>query len=401
VPRSAWAKRESAMPAHVDITKREKVTSAWAKRESAMPAHVDITKREKVTSAWAKRESAMPAHVGVAKREEELSVRGQSAKARCLRAKEQRLFRKDTVMKAKKFAADEVVEGVRINKYLADAGVCSRRAADGFIEEGKVFIDGERAVMGSRVLPGQSVVFNGKELKKEEDLVLLALNKPRGIVCTSDKREPDNVVDFVNYGKRIYPIGRLDKDSEGLLLLTNDGDIVNKILRAGNYHEKEYIVKVNKMITKEFLQGMAGGVPILDTVTRPCKIEALDKYRFKVILTQGLNRQIRRMCEYFGYRVVHLQRVRIMNIRLGHLKVGDYRKLTPQELSELQSLIRKSSNTPVLHDASKSEGSVTYATAKEKKTVDTEGQTNREKSGRTGNRKPEFEKRGVNSHRKA
>ena len=164
-------------------------------------------------------------------------------KARGPRAKEQRLFRKDTVMKAKKFAADEVVEGVRINKYLADAGVCSRRAADGFIEEGKVFIDGERAVMGSRVLPGQSVVFNGKELKKEEDLVLLALNKPRGIVCTSDKREPDNVVDFVNYGKRIYPIGRLDKDSEGLLLLTNDGDIVNKILRAGNYHEKEYIVK--------------------------------------------------------------------------------------------------------------------------------------------------------------
>ncbi|MBQ8846057.1 MAG: 23S rRNA pseudouridine synthase F, partial [Lachnospiraceae bacterium] len=159
-------------------------------------------------------------------------------------------------MKAKKFAADEVAEGVRINKYLADAGVCSRRAADGFIEEGKVFIDGERAVMGSRVLPGQAVVFNGKELKKEEDLVLLALNKPRGIVCTSDKREPDNVVDFVNYGKRIYPIGRLDKDSEGLLLLTNDGDIVNKILRAGNYHEKEYIVKVNKMITKEFLQGM-------------------------------------------------------------------------------------------------------------------------------------------------
>ena len=269
-------------------------------------------------------------------------------------------------MKQKKFAEAEGAEGVRINKYLADAGVCSRRAADGFIEEGKVFIDGERAVMGSRVLPGQTVVFHGKELKKEEDLVLLALNKPRGIVCTSDVREPDNVVDFVNYGKRIYPIGRLDKDSEGLLLLTNDGDIVNKILRAGNYHEKEYIVKVNKMITKEFLQGMAGGVPILDTVTRPCKIEALDKYRFKVILTQGLNRQIRRMCEYFGYRVVHLQRVRIMNIRLGHLKVGDYRKLTPQELAELQSLLRKSSNTPVLHDMTRNDGSVTYAKTKAK-----------------------------------
>ncbi len=310
--------------------------------------------------------------------------------------KKEIIFRKDIEMKAKKFAADEITEGVRINKYLADAGVCSRRAADGFIEDGKVFIDGERAVMGSRVLPGQTVVFNGKELKKEEDLVLLALNKPRGIVCTSDKREPDNVVDFVNYGKRIYPIGRLDKDSEGLLLLTNDGDIVNKILRAGNYHEKEYIVKVNKMITKEFLQGMAGGVPILDTVTRPCKIEALDKYRFKVILTQGLNRQIRRMCEYFGYRVVHLQRVRIMNIRLGHLKTGDYRKLTPQELSELQSLIRKSSNTPVLHDASKSEGSVTYAASREKKAGEADGRTEREKTGRQGN-----ERKGTNSYRKA
>ncbi|MGN1084053.1 MAG: 23S rRNA pseudouridine(2604) synthase RluF [Lachnospiraceae bacterium] len=285
-------------------------------------------------------------------------------------------------MKAKKFAAEEIEAGVRINKYLADAGVCSRRAADRFVEEGKVFIDGECAVAGSRVLPGQRVVFNGKELEKEEDLVLLALNKPRGIVCTSDRREPDNVVDFVNYGKRIYPIGRLDKDSEGLLLMTNDGDIVNKILRAGNYHEKEYIVKVNKMITKEFLQGMAGGVPILDTVTRPCKVEALDKYRFKVILTQGLNRQIRRMCEYFGYRVVHLQRVRIMNIRLGHLKVGDYRKLTPQELEELKVMIKKSSNTPVLHDKTRNDYSVTYAEAKPK----SKEEPDREKTGRGKNR---------------
>lgn len=270
--------------------------------------------------------------------------------------------------------------GVRINKYLADAGECSRREADRLVEEGKVFIDGERAVAGSRVLPGQSVVFNGRELKKEEDLVLLALNKPRGIVCTGDKREPDNVVDFVNYGKRIYPIGRLDKDSEGLLLLTNDGDIVNKILRAGNYHEKEYIVKVNKMITKEFLQGMAGGVPILDTVTRPCKVEALDKYRFKVILTQGLNRQIRRMCEYFGYRVVHLQRVRIMNIRLGHLKTGDYRKLTPQELTELKEMIQNSSNAPVLHDKTRNDYSVTYAKPKERQKSVKENEVKREKS---------------------
>lgn len=274
--------------------------------------------------------------------------------------------RKEKTMtaKSKKFAADEQAEGVRINKYLADAGVCSRRAADEYVEEGKVFIDGVRAVAGDRVLPGQKVIFNGKEISKEEQLVLLALNKPRGIVCTSDTREPDNVVEFVNYGKRIYPIGRLDKDSEGLLLMTNDGDIVNKILRAGNYHEKEYIVKVNKMLTKEFLQGMAGGVPILDTVTRPCTIEALDKYRFRIILTQGLNRQIRRMCEYFGYRVVHLQRIRIMNITLGHLKVGDYRKLTPQELEGLKKLIRNSSNTPVLHDPTKTQASVTYAQPK-------------------------------------
>lgn len=262
--------------------------------------------------------------------------------------------------KSKKFTTEEQAKGVRINKYLADAGVCSRRAADAFIEEGKVFIDGRRAVAGDRVEKGQTVVFQGKELEKEEQLVLLALNKPRGIVCTSDTREPDNVVEFVGYGKRIYPVGRLDKDSEGLLLLTNDGNIVNKILRAGNYHEKEYIVKVNKLLTKEFLQGMAGGVPILDTVTRPCRVEALDKYRFKIILTQGLNRQIRRMCEYFGYHVVHLQRVRIMNITLGHLKVGDYRKLTPQELEGLQKLLKNSSNAPVLHDASKSQASVTY-----------------------------------------
>lgn len=278
-------------------------------------------------------------------------------------AREHRNRRKDRIMtaKTKKFAADDMAEGVRINKYLADAGVCSRRAADTYVEEGKVFIDGRRAVSGDRVLPGAKVVFNGKELTKEEQLVLLALNKPRGIVCTSDTREPDNVVDFVNYGKRIYPIGRLDKDSEGLLLMTNDGDIVNKILRAGNYHEKEYIVKVNKMLTKEFLQGMSGGVPILDTVTRPCKIEALDKYRFKIILTQGLNRQIRRMCEYFGYRVVHLQRVRIMNITLGHLKVGDYRKLTPAEIEGLKKLLKNSSNAPVLHDPTKTKASVTYA----------------------------------------
>lgn len=249
--------------------------------------------------------------------------------------------------KRKKFEVPEQKEnGVRINKYLGDAGVCSRREADKFIEQGKVTIDGVVAEMGSRVFPGQKVTFNGKELKKQEEQVLIAFYKPVGIVCTTDTREPDNVIDFLNYGKRIYPIGRLDKDSEGLLLLTNDGDIVNKILRAGNHHEKEYLVTVNKPITPEFLKGMAGGVPILDTVTKPCTIEQTGKCSFKIILTQGLNRQIRRMCEYFDYRVLALKRVRIMHIQLGHLKPGTYRNLSEGELARLQNVLKNSSGLP-------------------------------------------------------
>lgn len=249
--------------------------------------------------------------------------------------------------KRKKFEVPEQKEnGVRINKYLGDAGVCSRREADKYIEQGKVTIDGVVAEMGSRVFPGQKVVFNGKELKKQEEQVLIAFYKPVGIVCTTDTREPDNVIDFLNYGKRIYPIGRLDKDSEGLLLLTNDGDIVNKILRAGNHHEKEYLVTVNKPITPEFLKGMAGGVPILDTITKPCKIEQTGKCSFKIILTQGLNRQIRRMCEYFDYRVLSLKRVRIMHIQLGHLKPGTYRNLSAGELDRLQNVLKNSSGLP-------------------------------------------------------
>ena len=248
----------------------------------------------------------------------------------------------------KKFEVPEQKEnGVRINKFLGDAGVCSRREADKFIEQGKVTIDGLVAEMGSRVFPGQKVTFNGKELKKQEEQVLIAFYKPVGIVCTTDTREPDNVIDFLNYGKRIYPIGRLDKDSEGLLLLTNDGDIVNKILRAGNHHEKEYLVTVNKPITPEFLKGMAGGVPILDTVTKPCIIEQTGKCSFKIILTQGLNRQIRRMCEYFDYRVLTLKRVRIMHIQLGHLNPGTYRNLSGAELERLQAVLKHSSGLPV------------------------------------------------------
>lgn len=249
-------------------------------------------------------------------------------------------------------------DGVRINKYLADAGVCSRRGADKAIEEGKVKIDGETAVMGSKVLPGQTVTYCGQKISKDEDLVLIAFNKPVGIVCTTDRREPDNIIDYIKYEKRIYPIGRLDKESEGLILLTNDGNIVNKILRAGNYHEKEYIVTVNKDISAEFLKAMGSGVPILDTVTRPCKIEQIDKKVFRIILTQGLNRQIRRMCEALGYRVLALTRIRIMNICLNHLKPGNWRNVTPAELSKLQELIADSSNAPVQGDFHDSEGNV-------------------------------------------
>ncbi len=237
--------------------------------------------------------------------------------------------------------------GIRINKYLSDAGICSRREADGLIAGGKVTIDGAVAEMGSRVLPGQKVLFEGKTVKKQEKQVIIAFYKPVGIVCTTDTREPDNVIDFLKYPERIYPIGRLDKDSEGLLLLTNDGDIVNKILRAGNHHEKEYLVTVNKPITKEFLKGMSEGVPILDTVTKPCVVEATGKCSFKIILTQGLNRQIRRMCEYFGYRVISLKRVRIMHIMLGRLLPGSYRNLSDAELTRLEEVLKHSSGLPV------------------------------------------------------
>lgn len=238
---------------------------------------------------------------------------------------------------------------IRLNKYLSDAGICSRRDADKYIAAGDVTVDGITAEMGTKVKPGQTVLLKGKQVKLDESLVLIAFNKPRGIVCTTDKRDKDNIIDYINYGKRIYPIGRLDKDSEGLILLTNDGNIVNKILRAGNNHEKEYVVTLNKPITMEFLKGMSAGVPILDTITLPCKIKALDKFSFDIILTQGLNRQIRRMCEYFGYKVMTLKRIRIMNINLGHLQEGGYRNITEKEIAGLNELISDSVNTPDTH----------------------------------------------------
>ena len=239
-------------------------------------------------------------------------------------------------------------KAVRINKYLSDSGICSRREADTRIAKGEVTIDGEVAVMGSKVLPGQKVMLGKKEVSREEKMVLIAFHKPKGIVCTTERREPDNIIDYIKYSQRIYPIGRLDKDSEGLIFLTNNGDIVNKILRAGNHHEKEYIVTVNKPITAEFLKGMAGGVPILDTITKPCTLEALDKVTFNIILTQGLNRQIRRMCEYFDYKVIRLVRVRIMNVNLGRLKVGGYRNLTDKELEGLKEQIELSKNEALI-----------------------------------------------------
>lgn len=239
--------------------------------------------------------------------------------------------------------------GVRINKFLSEAGVCSRREADRQIEAGNVTIDGVVAEMGSKVMPGQTVCFNGKPVSKEEEMILLAFHKPVGIVCTAEKREKNNVIDYINYPKRIYPVGRLDKDSEGLLLLTNNGEIVNKMMRSGNMHEKEYIVTVNKPVTESFIRGLAGGVPLveLNATTRKCKVEQIGKKQFRIILTQGLNRQIRRMCEYFGYRVEKLVRTRIMNIELGDLEVGKYREVTAEEFKKLQSLIKYSSNETV------------------------------------------------------
>lgn len=228
---------------------------------------------------------------------------------------------------------------MRINKYLSETGIISRRGADKWIAEGKVTINGELATVGSQVETGDIVCVDGKEVKKEQQLVFIALNKPVGITSTTERHIKGNVVDFVNHPLRIFHIGRLDKESEGLLLLTNDGDIVNKILRAENHHEKEYIVQVDKPITAQFIQKMGAGVDILDTTTLPCHVEKISDKVFKIILEQGLNRQIRRMCSALGYSVKRLQRIRIMNIKLGNLKVGQWRDLTEKERTELFKLL--------------------------------------------------------------
>lgn len=240
----------------------------------------------------------------------------------------------------------EETTGIRINKYLADSGACSRRQADRLISEGRVSVGGRVAELGTRVMPGEQVALDGRVLRASSPKRYIALNKPVGIVCTTDPREPDNIVDFVGGRERLYPIGRLDKDSSGLILMTNDGDIVNKILRAGNNHEKEYRVTLTRRCSDEFLRQMAAGVPILDQMTKPCHVFRESPDTFRIILTQGLNRQIRRMCQQLGHSVQTLTRLRIMNIRLGTLPTGQYRDLTPNELSELMSLLRDSTNAP-------------------------------------------------------
>lgn len=233
---------------------------------------------------------------------------------------------------------------LRLNKFISESGICSRREADRFIEQGKVLINGIKAKVGQQVYMGDKVVFNGKAIKprKKEDLIILAFNKPPGITCTTDLGIKSNIIDYIKYSERIFTIGRLDKDSQGLIFLTNNGDIVNKILRAGNNHEKEYAVTVNKPITDQFVFDMSNGVPVLGVISKKCLVRKEGRFIFKITLVQGLNRQIRRMCEYFGYTVMKLTRIRIMNVKLGKLPLGHWRKLTQNELAAIFKLLENS-----------------------------------------------------------
>jgi 23S rRNA pseudouridine2604 synthase len=234
---------------------------------------------------------------------------------------------------------------INLNKYISSSGICSRREAEKFITEGRVTINGKATQLGNRVAKKDVVKLDGRIVEPKNTILYIALNKPVGVVSTTDEREPDNIIEFMNYPERLFPIGRLDKPSEGLIFLTNDGDIVNKILRAGNNHEKEYFVSVDKSITEDFIEQMANGIPILGTVTKRCYIEKISDKIFKIILTQGLNRQIRRMCEYLDYEVTKLKRTRIMNVELGYLQTGDWRELTDEEMKEINKMISESSKT--------------------------------------------------------
>ncbi len=228
---------------------------------------------------------------------------------------------------------------IRLNKYLSDCGICSRREADRLIEAGRITVDGRTARTGQKILPGQDIKLDENPVEKKNKEILLAFYKPRGIVCTEEKREKNNIIDYLNYPCRVFTVGRLDKDSEGLLLLTNLGEVANQIMRSRNGHEKEYLVTINKEVTEDFLRQMTSGVPILDTVTRPCRAKRTGKNSFRIVLTQGLNRQIRRMCEYLGCRVVTLKRIRVMNIRLDGLKAGQYREVTEEEKRKLYQML--------------------------------------------------------------
>ncbi|MBK0404949.1 23S rRNA pseudouridine(2604) synthase RluF [Adhaeribacter sp. BT258] len=233
-------------------------------------------------------------------------------------------------------------ELTRLNKFISDTGFCSRREADKMIEQGRVTINGKKPELGTKVSSRDSVKIDGRQINVKPEPLYLAFNKPVGIICTTERQIKDNIIDYIRFPSRIFPIGRLDRASEGLIFLTNDGDIVNKILRAGNNHEKEYIVTVDKMITPEFIKRMSNGVPILDTVTKKCKVEMIDNYTFRIILTQGLNRQIRRMCAYLNYEVRKLKRIRIMNITLKGLPIGQWREFTRAEIAAVNELVANS-----------------------------------------------------------
>jgi len=240
-----------------------------------------------------------------------------------------------------------MAEKIRLNKFISDSGVCSRREADKYIEQGHVVVNGKRAKLGDQVSSRDKVMLDGNQIEAKvgEDFVFLAFNKPVGIISTTEIGEKDSIIDYICYHKRIFPVGRLDKDSQGLIFMTNNGDMVNKILRAGNNHEKEYLVTVNKPVTDDFILKIGNGVPILGEITRKCKVIKESVYSFRIVLIQGLNRQIRRMCEYFGYEVIKLERIRIMNISLKGLPIGEWRQLEPNEMSEIRKAIEKSSST--------------------------------------------------------
>ena len=245
---------------------------------------------------------------------------------------------------------------ISLNKYISSTGICSRREADKLIKAGRVTINGKPTQLGNRVFDGDVVAINGEPIKSKPKSLYIAFNKPIGIVCTTDTKEAHNIIDYINHPERLFPIGRLDKPSEGLIFLTNDGDIVNKILRAGNNHEKEYVVSVNKKITPAFIKRMSQGIKILGTVTKKCKVEAINDFTFNIVLTQGLNRQIRRMCSSLDYQVTKLKRVRIMNVQLGSLKVGQWRNLTTEEMHQINQMVTRSSKT---EEASKDKNKLT------------------------------------------